>query len=257
MLSRVNIEELAMTSHVHALRFYPLKGAAAIGVQSLVVNPVIGVPNDRRYALRRRPGDISARPEKFNKFDYVVAANTAEIVLEKPVYGDSYSLQQNYLHDLRDRMHDGVRLQDSGGAYHLSDTAGAQVSFINLATVRALEEFIGSGIGISQNRFRMNVDIEGLPAFKEYTWVDGYPGTREIMVGQVRMRVDDACERCKAPDANPDTGVYDHDIRKPLMAMMEKRGYRSPHRGTTCVMGFYGVVLNEGTIVLNDEIRLL
>lgn len=103
----------------------------------------------------------------------------------------------------------------------------------------------------------MNVWIADPPAFAEYDWVDGYPGTRSIMVGNIRMRVDDACERCKAPHANPATGEYDMNVLAALMQLMGQRGYRSPHRGVTSVMGVFGVVLNEGTINAGDEIKLL
>jgi hypothetical protein len=41
---------------------------------------------------------------------------------------------------LKDRQQDGkkVQLHDTHGKYHLADTEGPQVSFINLATVREL-----------------------------------------------------------------------------------------------------------------------
>jgi uncharacterized protein YcbX len=242
------------------LRRFPLKGAASIPERQLAVNTVVGVMNDRRFALRRRPGDLTRRADKFNKFDYVVCANTAAMANERPDFvgnGADYQLDPDYLTSLKGRLRNGndVRLHDTHGAYHLGDTGGPQVSFINLATVRTLEEFAGAAI--DPERFRMNAWIEGLPAFAEYDWVDQYPGTREMMVGNVCMRIDDASERCKATHANPATGEYDMDMVPLLMAFMGARGYKSPHRGVTNVMGVYGVVLNEGTINLDDDIRLL
>ena len=128
------------------------------------------------------------------------------------------------------------------------------MSILNLATLRALEDF--AGVAIDPEQFRMNVRVEGLPAFAEYDWVDGFPGTREIRLGNVRMRVDDACERCKATHANPATGEFDMNMLALLMQFMEQRGYRSPHRGVTNVMGIMGVVLNDGVIKIGDEIAL-
>ena len=48
-----------------------------------------------------------------------------------------YQLDPNYLDGLRERLQNGneVRLQDTQGEYHVADTEGPQVSFINLATV--------------------------------------------------------------------------------------------------------------------------
>ena len=247
-------------SKIAELRRFPLKGAASIAESQLSLNTVVGVENDRRFALRRAPGDLTKRAEKYNKFDYVVCANTAAIAKERPVFidtGTDYQLDPNYLDGLKDSLQNGneVRLQDTHGEYHIADTGGPQVSFINLATVRELEKIVGAEI--NPERFRMNVWIADLPAFAEYDWVNGFPGTREIMVGTVRMRIDDACERCKAPHANPATGEYDINMLAMLMQLMGPRGYKSPHRGVSTVMGVFAVVLNEGTLHVDDTIRLL
>ena len=247
-------------ARIAALRRFPLKGAASTAESQLAVNTVVGVENDRRFALRRAPGDLTRRAEKYSKYEYVVCANTAIMAKERPVFLGTQTdnrLDPDYLAGLKSRLQNGhdVRLQDSHGAYHIADTEGPQVSFINLATVRELEKLMG--VDVNPERFRMNVWIADLPAFAEYDWVDGFPGSREVMVGTVRMRIDDACERCKAPHANPATGEYDVNMLSMLMQLMGPRGYRSPHRSVTTVMGIFGVVLGEGTVNVGDDIRLL
>jgi uncharacterized protein YcbX len=103
------------------------------------------------------------------------------------------------------------------------------VSFLNLASVQALSKFVGQEI--APTRFRMNIWMMGLEPFEELTWVDKFPGTIEILVGNCRFRVDDACERCRAIEANPETGQYDVKVLESLSEMMQQRDYRSPHRG--------------------------
>lgn len=245
---------------IAALRRFPLKGAASMAQPELSVDTRVGVKGDRTLALRRAPGDLTRRDETYNKYDYVVCANTALMAKERPVFADAdagHQIDPRYLHGLRERLRDGheVRLQDSRGAYHLADTEGPQVSFINLATVRELKKLAGEDV--NPERFRMNVWIEGLPAFAEYDCVHGFPGRREIMAGDVRLRIDDACERCKAPHANPATGEYDMNMLAMLMELMAPRGYRSPHRGVTSVMGVFGVVLNAGSLRVGDDIALM
>ena len=127
------------------------------------------------------------------------------------------------------------------------------MSFLNLASVDALSAFMGQEIVPS--RFRMNVWMAGLEPFEELTWVDKFPGTREILVGDCCFRVDDACERCRAVEANPATGEYDLDVLARLSAMMERRGYKSPHRGVSHVMGILASPLNQGIIRRHDAIR--
>jgi hypothetical protein len=245
---------------ITALRRFPLKGAASVSESQLSLNTVVGVERDRTFALRRAPGDLTARAAPYQKYDYVMCANTAAMAVERPVVvdpGTGDQLDAAYLDGLRRRLPNGseMHFQDTHGAYHLADTDGPQVSFLNLATVRALEKLAGAEI--NPERFRMNIWVADLPAFAEYDWVNSFPGTREVMVGAVRMRIDDACERCKAPHANPETGEYDLNISRVLMQLMASRGYTSPHRGVTTVMGVFGVVLNEGAIHIGDEIRLL
>ncbi len=110
------------------------------------------------------------------------------------------------------------------------------------------------GERIDPQRFRMNVWMRGLKPFEELTWVDKFPGTKEIQVGACRFRVDDACERCKAIEASPATGKYDLEIREALSNMMSQRGYKSPHRQTPCVMGILAQPLANCFIRRGDTI---
>jgi uncharacterized protein len=128
------------------------------------------------------------------------------------------------------------------------------VSFLNLASVQALSKFVGQEI--APTRFRMNIWMMGLEPFEELTWVDKFPGTIEILVGNCRFRVDDACERCRAIEANPETGQYDVKVLESLSEMMQQRDYRSPHRGLPHVMGILAAPLNQGVIRRQDAIRL-
>jgi len=250
-----------MTPTIASLRYFPLKGAQACSADCLEVNTRIGVAHDRWYGIRKKPGNITSRPERFRKGEYHVCANTPAMAIQEPDrllgQSDEEQVLPRALKDFAARIgaEDSVQLQDTRGEYHLCDTHGPQVSFLNLETLRAFEEFMGCEV--DPDRFRMNASIIGLPAFSEYDWVDKYPGTREIMVGDVRLRIDDACERCKAPHANPKTGEYDLDVVPGLERFMGSRGYKSPQRGLPAVMGIYGHVLTDGVIKQGDPIRLL
>jgi len=255
-----------MEVKIAQLRRYPLKGARGIAERQLRVNASVGVVGDREFAIRKVPGDVTNRAEKFDKLEYFVCANTPSMATEIPQFKrfmQWYELAPDYLEGLAGRIRAGVSgdklmIQKTYGNYHLGDTAGAQVSFINLVTLCALEQSMGERIVVQPERFRMNVWITGLPAFAEYEWVgDKWPGSNIMQVGKVRMRIDDAAERCAATHANPETGMRDMRILDALDALMSARGYKSPHREETRVMGFYGVVLDEGVINVGDEIRLL
>jgi uncharacterized protein YcbX len=244
-----------MTGIVDDLWNYPFKGARGRRPEFLIIDPAIGVADDRRYAIRRKTGNIG---EWAPKAAFFVCMNTALMAAQEPGYAGTgiNQLDSSYLQGLAQQL--GVtgelQVQDTAGVYNLCDTKGAYVSFLNLASVHALSKTIGQEIVPS--RFRMNIWMKGVEPLEELTWVDKFPGTREILVGDCRFRVDDACERCRAIEANPATGEYDLKVLDWLSEMMEKRGYKSPHRGVSHVMGILAAPLNQGVIRRQDAIRL-
>jgi uncharacterized protein YcbX len=243
-----------MAAFVDSLWTYPVKGARGHTQECLVIDPAIGVVHDRRWAIRRAAGDLS---EWAPKAAFFVCMNTALMAVQEPVFGglDSSQLDLAYLKRLARQLgvHGDLQVQDTEGVYNLCDTKGAYVSFLNLASVQALSDFMGQEI--VPHRIRMNVWMKGLEPFEELSWVDKFPGTMEILVGDCRFRVDDACERCRAIEANPATGEYDLKVLEGLSKMMERRRYKSPHRGVSHVMGILAAPLNEGIVRRQDAIR--
>lgn len=111
-----------MVSRVLELRRFPLKGAASVPERQLSVSPALGIANDRRFALRRTPGDMTRRADTFNKFDYVICANTAAMANERPDFvgtGHDYRLESDYLAGLRGRLQNGSDLQLQIRAAHI------------------------------------------------------------------------------------------------------------------------------------------
>jgi uncharacterized protein len=244
-----------MTGVIDDLWNYPFKGARGRRPEFLIIDPAIGVAEDRRYAIRRKAGNTR---EWTPKAAFFVCMNTALMAAQEPVFAGMgiNQLDSSYLQELAQQL--GVagelQVQDTEGVYNLCDTKGAYVSFLNLASVQALSKFVGQEIVPS--RFRMNIWMKGLEPFEELTWVDKFPGTIEILVGDCRFRVDDACERCRAIEANPETGQYDLNVLESLSEMMQQRVYRSPHRGVPHVMGILAAPLTQGVIRRQDAIRL-
>ncbi len=243
------------------LRRFPLKGARGVKAKILGLNPNIGVMGDRRFAIKKRPDTPNEwRP----KGVFYVGMNTPLMVAEVPRWdtndgrlNSEQKLHSLYLERLATKLNvSELSVLDTEAKYNLTDTKGAFVSFLNLASVRELEKFMGKPV--NPERFRMNVWFDGLEPFEELSWVDAYPGTREIVVGSAnRFRVDDACERCMAPHANPETGVRDLDITVALNALMKQRGYPgSPHRNVLAVMGILACPLEHGAIGINQPIAL-
>jgi len=235
---------------------YPVKGAAGRARRRLHVNPTVGVANDRRQAFKKRAGT----PDEWApKSAFFVGMNTALMVAQVPVFvthaEGREQLDPRWLDAVAKRLGvGGLEVLDTHGAFSLTDRPRGYVSIVNLASVRALGAFLG--IVIDPARFRMNVWIDGLEPFAELDWVEGHPGTRNIQIGDVRVRVDEACVRCKAIEANPKSGEYDLELQKALEDFMQRRGYPgAPHNQSLRVMGVLARPCAPGVIGQGDIVR--
>jgi uncharacterized protein YcbX len=244
----VKVEEICM---------FPVKGARGRHPESLHVNPVVGVVGDRRFAIKRngRQGDGWAP-----KIHFRVCMNTPAMAAQTPEYAAD-TPSPAWLKRVAVAIGEtGVATVDTRSEFNMVDTDphefGPTISFLNLASVRALAA--ETGWTIDPDRFRMNVWYDDGEPFSELAWADTYPGTRELMVGNLRLRVQDACERCQAIEANPATGCRDLPVLEALAALLKKRGYRgSPQRGVFEVMGFLATPLGAETIMRGQEVRLI
>jgi hypothetical protein len=115
--------------------------------------------------------------------------------------------------------------------------AGHQyVSFINLASIAALEKV--TGVPVDPLRFRANVYFGGAPAWFELDW----PGA-DIGVGSARVRVVSPITRCAATMVNPATA--ERDLNIPAILQREF-GHN--------YMGVYGEVVEPGEIARGSAI---
>jgi uncharacterized protein len=241
---------------VVAVYDYPVKGAAGRSRNRLHVDPAIGVVNDRRCAFKRR-ADIPDEWAPKNAF--FVGMNTALMVAQVPVFvtdrDGKERLDPQWLDTVAQRLGvESLNVLDTNGAFSLADRPRKYVSIINLASVRLLGESVGTAIDPA--RFRMNVWIDGLEPFAELDWVEAHPGTRDIQVGRVRLRMDEACVRCKAIEANPHTGEYDLDLQKALEDLLQSRGYPgAPHNQSPRVMGVLARPHTIGVIEQGDPVQ--
>lgn len=113
---------------------------------------------------------------------------------------------------------------------------------ISIATGNSLRELEGhAGIALEHIRFRMNLWLDGPPAFSELDWVD-----REVEIGEVGLKVIARDARCSATNASPLTGERDTQLP----------GLLQRHYGHMD-FGVYARVSRGGEIRRGDGARLL
>lgn len=250
---------------VKELYRFPVKGARGERLDTMTIEQAVGVLGDRRFAIKRK----ASQPDVWAaKVHFRVCINTPKMAAQTPVFADTAgpaaphtALDQRWLGDVASLIEEPeLGILDTKGAYNLVDTNphsnGPTVSFLNLASVRALEA--ETGWTIDPARFRMNVWYDNGEPWSELAWASDFPGTKEIAVGDLHMRIQDACERCLATEANPSTGERDLAILDAIERVLKKRGYGgSPHRGSFHVMGFLATPLATDRIARGQAIRLL
>jgi uncharacterized protein YcbX len=250
---------------VQELYRFPVKGARGERLDVLAIDPVTGVRGDRRFAIKRKFDQPNVWAAKVH---FRVCMNTPVMAAQTPFFLDDAVataphtlLDRRWLAEIATVLDETeLGILDTKGAYNLVDTDphknGPTVSFLNLASVRALEA--ETGWTIDPARFRMNIWYDNDEPFSELVWADEFPGKKQITIGELPMRIQDACERCLATEANPSTGERDLPILNAIEGLLKKRGYGgSPHRGSFHVMGFLGTPLTSGTIAPGQTIRLL
>jgi uncharacterized protein YcbX len=250
---------------IQQLYRFPVKGARGERLDTLAIDRAVGVQGDRRFGIKR---DASQADGWAAKVHFRVCMNTPAMAAQTPVFTDDASapvphraLDTGWLAQVATMLDEPkLGILDTQGAYNLVDTNphtnGPTISFLNLASVRALEA--ETGWSIDPQRFRMNVWYDDDAPWSELAWAKDFPGTQEIAVGDTRMRIRDACERCLATEANPQSGARDLPILDALATLLKKRGYGgSPHRGSFHVMGFLATPLADAAIIPGQAIRLL
>ena len=103
------------------------------------------------------------------------------------------------------------RLLQAPQGYRFTDSPRGFVSIINLASVAAVESFVGAPV--DPLRFRGNLHVEGLPAWGEFALV----GKTLTAPSGLQLRITAPIVRCAATNVDPVTGLRDLAIPQALM----------------------------------------
>ena len=103
---------------------------------------------------------------------------------------------------------------------------------------------------IDIRRFRMLINISGVPAYEEETW---HP--RSVRIGTAVLKMRGPVPRCNATTRNPDSGAKD---LKTLGLIAEGRGMQPDEFGEEALnMGAYADVVEPGVVTVGDLVEFL
>ena len=243
-------------SRLAALWRHPIKGIGREALEEVALEAGAPMPLDRAWALLQdNAPDVDGWQPR--RCFLQGAAGPSLMAVGAAWDGDTLTLSHPERPDLRlDPDRDGAALRGwiapiwpeerprparlvRGPAIGMADCAEALVSIVNLASVDALTE--AAGAPIDARRFRANLAVEGLDAWEEWGWVG-----RRLRVGEVELEVTERIERCRATEADPETGRREHD---PVALLQRGWGHKD--------FGVYARVATPGRLRLGDPVALL
>lgn len=245
-----------MTWSLEQIWRYPIKGVGAEQLNTVELSPNRPVPLDRAWAVLEEGGEDGEGWRSCRNF-LRSAKGPGLMAISARVDGDRIHLSHPDAEDLTiDPTKDAqtlfhwlsplypadrrppVALQKAPPQGML-DTPFASISLINTSSLRALGQRLGITLNI--RRFRANLLIDGLAPWEEFDLVG-----KTLRIGDVHLEVVERIKRCRATEANPDTGRRDANT---LSALKEGWGHQD--------FGVYAKVLKGGTTSMGDTVSLV
>lgn len=120
----------------------------------------------------------------------------------------------------------------------MSDAPFASVSILNEASLRALSQKMGQPL--DPRRFRGNLWLDGLAPWEEFDLVG-----KRLRIGEAELDIVEPIGRCRATEANPDTGRRDAST---LATLEDGWGHTQ--------FGVYAMVRKGGRVAVGDTAGL-
>ncbi|HAE00950.1 MAG TPA: MOSC domain-containing protein [Rhodospirillaceae bacterium] len=253
-----------MTVTLDQIYRFPVKGMGPDPLDSVALQEGDGLPFDRHWAVVHGSSKVDpaaptwakkanflclARDEKLAQLDIAFDEETRTLtVLRKGKQISRAKLDDHMGRTLLQTfltgfMPDGPRgnpkVVEAPQGVAFTDVEAAKVSIINMASVRDIERVTREPV--DPMRFRGNLYLEGLDAWKEFDWVD-----KQIQIGDCVLQILERIDRCAATNVNPQTGTIDMNIPLSL-----RKGFGH----IDC--GIHAKVVRSGTIKLGDTITVL
>jgi uncharacterized protein YcbX len=255
---------------LHRINIFPIKSFPGHSVTAAQVLASGGLKHDRRWALVDRDGQFvtAKRTARMHLLRARFAEDYRSVTLS--VAGESdermFSLEGDRL-DLAKWLSDffGLELSvaenTSGGFPDDTDYPGPTV--VSVATLETTGSwFDGLPLDDVRQRFRANLEVEGVEPFWEDRLV-GKPGSAvPFAVGAVTLEGMNPCQRCPVPTRDPSTGEALPEFAKRFARAREAtlpawaEPSRFDHFYRLAVNTRLGVGYSSGVLHVGDEVKL-
>jgi uncharacterized protein YcbX len=247
---------------IKAIYRYPVKGLSAEPLAKTRLDRGQTIVADRRYAIENGPSGFDpAAPSYLPKDRFLMLMKNEQLAQLRSTYDEAADIliiraggrevaRGELAHTEGRAIIERFFAEFCGGAlrgppkmlraagHSFSDVARKVVSIINLASVAAIENAVGSPV--HPLRFRGNLYVAAWPPWHEFMLVG-----HTIAVGpSARLKVIKRIERCAATNVDPETGIRDLTVPRTLAQVF---GH------IDC--GVYAEVVTGGEIATGDLVR--
>ena len=257
-----------MNNLLSSIHYYPVKSLSSANLKKIFIKKNLGILNDRLFSFSRNINFKKSRLiEKFpneRKLNYFLtlknspALNKYKFSYEKSILTlfkdnkkiisilskdyDNYYLVSDKLLELEESLTKPIYLLKNE-KYPFFDTTHSNkicntISLINLNSIKDLEEKTNQSIEF--DRFRGNLYLDGLGAWKERNWIN-----KIIKINRISFKVKKHIARCSATNLKPNTDKV--TINLP-MALKKHFNHID--------MGVYLEALDDGEINIGDQVIL-
>jgi len=241
---------------------YPVKGLSGDSLEQTFLEQGKPIAFDRVYALALADTTFNAaQPQFLNKRKFLMLMRDEKLAALKTSFvetGHTLTILQNNQKILcvslinsagvevleeffNDYMGDKVKGRPklvAAPGHMFADVSRQDLSLINIDSIRELER--KTKLKIDENRFRGNLIVEGLGAWKEFEFIG-----KDFKVGNIIFTATKRIERCAAINVNLKTAERDMNI--PLQI-------RKNYGHIDC--GISVDVKSGGVLTVGDEVRL-
>lgn len=256
-----------MTWSLDQIWRYPIKGIGAERLRAIDLAPGLPLPLDRAWAVLEEGGDATEGWRSCRNFlrgakgpSLMAVTCRVDGPQEAPVIhlshpdqpdlcimpGDDTQAFFDWLAPIYPVERPKPVALVKSPAEGMSDAPFASISLLNPSSLRALGQKLGQPL--DERRFRGNLWVDGLAPWEEFDLVGKTleirgvrPGSAEIAQLEVVERI----TRCRATEANPETGMRDANT---LRALDDGWGHQD--------FGVYAMVRQGGTIRAGDTVAV-
>ena len=246
------------------LYFSPVKSLSFSSKESLKIKKNTGIQNDRIFAFTRIINETEANnyeknPNKrnlnffltlrnspfLNKYNFEYKENELSLLLEKKLikkislsYNNNLKLISDELKKLEASINYVPYLIKNVDFPFFDTMPQNSISLINMNSIKDFEKKIDHKL--NHERFRGNIYINDIDPWVEFNWIN-----KKILINDCSFMVLRKIPRCSATNLRLNSDSFDINVPQKLRTVY---GHID--------MGVYLKPLNDGTINVNDKIKL-